>query len=79
MSFINSYYGLPTPCQGCKDRFVGCHSICKKYADYRKQVTEISNAKKKQMINNKPINKSTWKKRQRTKKRLTDEMKRRDI
>ena len=30
-----------TPCYGCGDRVVGCHSSCEKYAEYHKKITEM--------------------------------------
>lgn len=30
-----------TPCYGCGDRIVGCHSSCEKYAEYHKKIAEI--------------------------------------
>lgn len=39
------------PCKGCKDRYLGCHSKCKKYIEFRKKKDEwnelvIENKKK---------------------------------
>ena len=36
------------PCKECEGRFVGCHSKCKKYAEYRKKIERINKAKAKQ-------------------------------
>ena len=33
------------PCYGCEKRFVGCHSTCLDYMDYRQKM-EVYNAKK---------------------------------
>lgn len=35
------------PCKDCKDRSVGCHSVCGKYSTYKLQ---IACARKKQAI-----------------------------
>lgn len=33
-----------SPCLGCMDRQVGCHSVCELYAEYQKgRITEIRN------------------------------------
>lgn len=45
----------PAPCLGCKDRYLGCHSKCEKYAK-QKQIAE--DAKK---------NREKWKERWRFK------------
>ena len=29
---------LTAPCQGCVYRFVGCHSTCTKYIEFRKEL-----------------------------------------
>lgn len=29
------YRPVKTPCMGCKERTVGCHAKCEKYAQYR--------------------------------------------
>ena len=28
--------GMDAPCKGCKDREIGCHSLCEKYKSWRK-------------------------------------------
>lgn len=38
--------GVPSPCEGCKDRFVTedgqrCHTTCTKYKEYRKKLEVI--------------------------------------
>lgn len=38
---------ISSPCKGCKDRFVGCHSTCDLYKGYQ---VELSGVKKKQRI-----------------------------
>lgn len=30
------------PCKGCKDRILGCHSTCKKYLSYRKELNNYN-------------------------------------
>lgn len=29
------------PCKNCQERYVGCHSTCKPYLDYKKQIEDI--------------------------------------
>ena len=31
--FTNAY--IPGPCKDCTERFVGCHTVCVKYEDYK--------------------------------------------
>lgn len=31
-----------TPCKGCEDRYIGCHSSCFKYDDWKKQREETN-------------------------------------
>ena len=31
-----------TPCRGCEDRILGCHSTCQKYIDWKKKVQEYN-------------------------------------
>ena len=28
---------MKVPCHGCKDRVIGCHSSCEKYAEYDRE------------------------------------------
>lgn len=35
MSKINS------PCKGCKNRYVGCHSDCIEYLDYKRKIEMV--------------------------------------
>ena len=28
-------YNLEVPCLNCKDRYIGCHSVCEKYLEYK--------------------------------------------
>ena len=35
------------PCKDCKDRFLGCHSKCDKYKDYKKKSEELNDMKNK--------------------------------
>lgn len=35
---------IKTPCRDCKDRVVGCHSVCDRYMEWKKEV-EAYNAK----------------------------------
>lgn len=30
------------PCKECKDRILGCHSTCKKYLSYRKELNNYN-------------------------------------
>lgn len=30
------------PCLNCEERYVGCHSKCKKYQQYRKELDEFN-------------------------------------
>lgn len=34
-----------SPCKGCKDRIVGCHSNCKKYIEWRKELDKAQENK----------------------------------
>ena len=36
-----------TPCKGCQERFVGCHSTCEKYAQMRKEIDELNEKRRK--------------------------------
>lgn len=31
---------ITPPCKGCEDRFVGCHSTCDRYKEYRVKINE---------------------------------------
>ena len=33
------------PCQGCKDREVGCHGKCEKYKEYKKEIEDYKTKK----------------------------------
>lgn len=35
---------IQSPCKGCPRRFVGCHTICPEYVDFRAKV-DAANAK----------------------------------
>jgi len=52
MRSITPNWKLQSPCKDCQSRFVGCHSSCVKYIDY-KQASIVKNAevrqKKKEM------------------------------
>lgn len=43
---------MKSPCKDCAERYVGCHSGCEKYKDFRqeldKQRTHINKAKEEQ-------------------------------
>ena len=39
---------LSGPCKGCEDRFVGCHSQCEKYREFRNKCDEQLEIKNKQ-------------------------------
>ena len=39
---------VTAPCKGCEDRYVGCHSTCGKYLEYRNVIT-----KEKELVNSK--------------------------
>lgn len=34
------------PCHNCKERYVGCHSNCQEYAEYRNELNKIKAKKK---------------------------------
>lgn len=34
------------PCIGCMNRFIGCHSQCPEFADWRKELEEVNRLKK---------------------------------
>lgn len=38
---------VKTPCYECKDRKVGCHSICEKYKKYKIDLAEENKKKRK--------------------------------
>lgn len=38
------------PCKGCAERFVGCHSTCKAYADYKDIATRYNDVIKKKSL-----------------------------
>lgn len=38
---------MQTPCKDCRYRAVGCHSVCKNYAEYRAEIDKLGKAKKK--------------------------------
>lgn len=40
---------IPSPCQDCTERRVGCHSKCLKYKEFRKKNSEL----KKKILNSK--------------------------
>lgn len=33
-------YSYNAPCKDCEDRMVGCHSVCQKYIDFKKESDE---------------------------------------
>ncbi len=33
---------MKSPCLGCKDRFIGCHSKCDKYIKYRNEYDKLN-------------------------------------
>lgn len=33
---------IKSPCHKCKEREVGCHSTCEKYAEFRQRLDEIN-------------------------------------
>lgn len=41
---------IQAPCKDCKDRQLGCHSICQKYIDFKKEQEVINLAKRKDTI-----------------------------
>lgn len=41
--------GSVSPCFGCEERVLGCHSICKKYKAYRQEIDSV-NAKRDEKI-----------------------------
>jgi hypothetical protein len=34
------------PCKGCEERYVGCHSKCRKYIDYKTNLDMINKSKR---------------------------------
>ncbi|MBO7712381.1 MAG: hypothetical protein J6S85_02735 [Methanobrevibacter sp.] len=44
---------MKSPCKDCPERYIGCHSACGKYKDFRKQLDEqkqhISREKEQQL------------------------------
>lgn len=43
---------MRTPCKGCEDRKVGCHSSCEKYKAYREIIDKGEAEKKRKIIMN---------------------------
>ena len=37
-------------CKGCQSRSVNCHATCKKYAEYRNLINNISAARQKETV-----------------------------
>lgn len=37
---------LQAPCKGCPDRHSLCHANCERYLDFRKELDEISHARR---------------------------------
>lgn len=38
------------PCRGCTQRFVGCHSVCEGYTDYKDKATRYNDVVKKKSL-----------------------------
>lgn len=38
--FLDNEVAINSPCKNCKERFVGCHSNCEKYNQFRKDLEE---------------------------------------
>jgi len=36
---------ITNPCKGCKDRYLGCHSKCDKYDEFKIKIGEAKQAK----------------------------------
>lgn len=51
------------PCKDCPDRVVGCHSICTKYTEYRKQQDAENEARRKSLYECFAIHKGSWTRR----------------
>lgn len=43
--WMQIYSGVSAPCYGCEVREVACHDRCEKYAEYRKHLQQIRDAK----------------------------------
>lgn len=35
-----NYTPINSPCKDCKDRYLGCHSKCKKYNNFKKELAK---------------------------------------
>lgn len=33
---------IKSPCKGCENRCIGCHSVCSKYAEFKQEMDEQS-------------------------------------
>lgn len=38
-----NFSGVKVPCQNCGSRYLGCHSKCGTYSEYRAKIDEIHN------------------------------------
>lgn len=43
---------MNSPCKDCGSRYVGCHSDCEKYKDFRDEVDRNNDLKQKEVIRN---------------------------
>ncbi len=43
-------YNIPSPCQHCNDRVLGCHGKCSKYKDYKIYVADENEKYRKQAL-----------------------------
>ena len=39
-----------SPCFKCKDRYVGCHTVCRDYAEFKNELSVVSIEKNKDLI-----------------------------
>lgn len=39
---------MKSPCKDCRYRTVGCHTVCKNYADYRAEADKAKKARERQ-------------------------------
>lgn len=37
---------MSAPCKHCENRYIGCHSKCEKYIQYKKEMAEVDKKRK---------------------------------
>ena len=49
-----------TPCFECNDRRIGCHSICKRYLEYKDRIREITKSREIERYVKNAIMRAKW-------------------